>query len=480
MSLKRSTTDTHSTRPTDVRVVAVELYYLPVETRVPLKFGSETLTSVVCARAQVTVEDARGQRAIGWGETPLSVQWVWPSSLSYQQRLATIQRFCQRLAEQLVEHDAVGHPLELGHRFQQEVLEPELASEQQTAPPGAAIPLLAGLLCCSVFDVAVYDAYAKLCDASVWDVLGSAHLSSDLGCFLTAAEGEQLSFSGRYPADFLKKPADQSLTAWHLVGGLDPVVPSDLIGNEPDDGYPVLLSEWIDHDGLQALKVKLRGNDADWDYRRLIQVGQVALTHGATSLTADFNCTVTDPQYVVEVLDRLERDEPAIHEAILYIEQPFPYDLERYQLDVRPVSQRKLLLMDESAHNWQLIRLGRSLGWTGVALKTCKTLTGALLSLCWARAHDMRLMVQDLTNPMLAQIPHLQLAANCHTLLGVETNAMQFYPAASEIEAQVHPGIYCRQNGRVDLSTTNGTGFGYRVDEIARPLPDPACCFESV
>ncbi len=61
--------------------------------------------------------------------------------------------------------------------------------------------------------------------------------------------------------------------------------------------------------------------------------------------------------------------------------------------------------MDESAHDWRFVKMGRELGWTGVALKTCKTQTGAILSLCWAKAHGMTLMVQDLTNPMLAQIP---------------------------------------------------------------------------
>jgi hypothetical protein len=130
--------------------------------------------------------------------------------------------------------------------------------------------------------------------------------------------------------------------------------------------------------------------------------------------------------------------------------------------------------MDESAHDWRLIRLGRSLGWTGVALKTCKTQTGALLSLCWAKAHGMTLMVQDLTNPMLAQIPHVLLAAHAGTIMGVETNAMQFYPAASLIEAAVHPGIYRRRNGQVDLSTIQGPGFGYGVERIARRLPEPA------
>ncbi|MBC7237818.1 MAG: hypothetical protein H5T69_18400, partial [Chloroflexi bacterium] len=63
-------------RSTDIRCVATALYWLPVETRVPLKFGPETLTTVTCARARITVTDRRGRVAQGWGETPLSVQWV--------------------------------------------------------------------------------------------------------------------------------------------------------------------------------------------------------------------------------------------------------------------------------------------------------------------------------------------------------------------------------------------------------------------
>jgi hypothetical protein len=129
--------------------------------------------------------------------------------------------------------------------------------------------------------------------------------------------------------------------------------------------------------------------------------------------------------------------------------------------------------MDESAHDWRLVKLGRELGWTGVALKTCKTQTGALLSLCFAKAHGMTLMVQDLTNPMLAQIPHVLLAANAGTIMGVETNSMQFYPEASRYEASIHPGLYKRRNGKVYLDSLKGNGFGYRVNEIKRPLPDP-------
>ena len=194
-------------------------------------------------------------------------------------------------------------------------------------------------------------------------------------------------------------------------------------------------------------------------------------------LTADFNCTVTDPDYVNLILDRLRDSHPRIYGMLLYVEQPFPYELAEHPIDVHSVSARKPLYLDESAHDWKWVARGRELGWSGVALKTCKTQTGALLSACWAKAHGMGLMVQDLTNPMLAQIPHVQLAARVGTIMGVETNAMQFYPDASGPEATVHPGLYQRKGGCLELSTLEGPGLGYRLEDIQRQLPEPALDF---
>ena len=60
-------------RRTDGQVVDACVYLLPVTTRVPLKFGAEALTSVTCVRVALEVQEATGRRAVGWGETPLSV-----------------------------------------------------------------------------------------------------------------------------------------------------------------------------------------------------------------------------------------------------------------------------------------------------------------------------------------------------------------------------------------------------------------------
>jgi len=460
-------------KPTDVRPIETSLYFLPIQTRMPLKFGAETVTHATVARCRIKVRDARGREAVGWGETPLSVTWVWPSALSYDAREDVLRSFTARLARAWAGFDRSGHPIEVGHAFQAERL-PGLLAEANAARPGQEpMPWLAALVCCSLFDIALHDAYGVLHSVPTYQTYNASYMNADLAAYLTPAQGARVSFQGKYPADFFASPVPKRLPAWHLVGGKDPVDESELTGAEPDDGYPVLLADWIRTDGLKCLKVKLRGNDAAWDYDRLVKCGRFAVEGGVDWLTADFNCTVADPAYVNEILDRLVIEHPRYYGMILYVEQPFPYDLEANQIDVHSVSARKPLFMDESAHDWHLVKLGRTLGWTGVALKTCKTQTGALLTLCWAKAHGMTLMVQDLTNPMLAQIPHCLLAAHAGTIMGVETNAMQFYPAASLPEAEAHPGLYTRRQGCVDLSTLQGPGFGYRVDRIRRDLPAP-------
>ncbi len=462
------------TKATDVHPKDASLFFLPVTTRVPLKFGPETLTSVTCARVCMRVANAAGQAAEGWGETPLSVQWVWPSSRTYEERHEALKRFCVILAGAWKSFRVSGHPMEVGHAFLEHELPRLLDRFNDKRGASEPMPYLAALVCCSAFDIALHDAFGIVNDVPVYQTYNGTYMNADLGSFLAPAEGTTVSFAGAYPEDFLAVPRPDRLPAWHLVGGKDLIDARELTGSEPDDGYPVLLADWIRRDGLRCLKIKLRGNDAAWDYDRLVSVGRISLDLGVHWLTSDFNCTVTDPAYVNDILDRLVRDEPRIYGMILYVEQPFPYELEVLQIDVHSVSARKPLFMDESAHDWRLIKLGRHLGWTGVALKTCKTQTGAILSLCWAKAHGMTVMVQDLTNPMLAQIPHVLLAAHAGTIMGVETNSMQFYPEASRPEEAVHPGLYRRRTGQVDLTTLTGPGFGCGVERITRELPAAA------
>ena len=433
------------------RVTDVALDFIACPLRLPLKFGAETIEKLYTGRVKLTVEDASGRRASGWGETPLSAAWGWPSrELSYLARENRMKDFCRVLADAWRGMAGEGHAFDLGHDFL-ETRFPELAGAEK-------IPHLAALISLSLFDIALHDAYGNLVGKPVYETYNASYMAHDLGYFY-----DDPAFQGLYPEDFFVKKVPTKLPVWHLVGGKDLLTEAELTGKEPQDGYPVILTDWIRRDGLKCLKVKLTGSDEAWDYERMKAVGKIALEYGVEALSPDFNCLVKEPAYVNRVLDRLKQDHPAIHDLILYVEQPFPYDLEANRIDVHSVSARKPLFMDESAHDWKFVRMGFELGWTGVALKVCKTQTGALLSACWAKQHKMQLMVQDLTNPMLAMVPHVELAAHIGTIRGVECNAPQFYPEASRREEAVHPYLYRRRDGVVDLSTLHGNGFGYAL-----------------
>ena len=468
-------------RRTGVTVTGAAAYLLPVRMRVPLKFGAQVLDSVTCLRVAVEVRTRDGGRAVGWGETPLSVQWSWPSAADYERRQAAMIRLSLACTRAIAGFGEAGHAMEIGDAFRHGML-PSLAVESGDPALPEPIPELASLVCLSAVDLAIHDAYGKVHGLDTYATYGPDHLSRDLADFFGSdlAAEDRAAFRGRHPADFLDPAPPTDLLAWHLVGGLDPLDDGDLTGAEPRDGHPVTLEQWIDRDGLECLKVKLRGTDLDWDVDRLLRVAAIGFPRGVTRFCADFNCTVHDPGYVHAALDAVAAHDPRLPRHLLYVEQPFPYDLHAFPIDVHTLGARTPLFLDESAHDWRYVAEGRRLGWNGVALKTCKTQTGALLSLAWARAHGMDLMVQDLTNPMLAAIPHARLAAHARTLAGVETNAMQFYPEASNPEAAVHPGIYRRRRGRIDIGSLAGPGFGMRVAEIDRVLPEPAVVAGSI
>ena len=58
------------------------------------------------------------------------------------------------------------------------------------------------------------------------------------------------------------------------------------------------------------------------------------------------------------------------------------------------------------------------------------------------------------------------LAARTHTILGVEANSRQFFPAANELAATVHPELYQVRNGVVRTDTLRGSGLGMQVERI--------------
>ena len=447
---------------------ALALYFIDVQAEAPFRFGGETLERVTCARVMFEVQSSSGGAFRGWGESPLSAQWAWPGNVPLSQREATLREFCCEILDAWSGCGDSGHALELGYSFLRETL-PELqASFNSRRSIESRMPYLAALICCAPFDMALHDAYGHAAGKPIYDCYSSADMSRDLEYHF----GDP-NFKGLYPSDFLSRGAVK-IPAWHAVGGLDELSGSVHGSAELQPGIPATLEQWILRDGLSRLKIKLGGTDFERDFERFIEVADISMPLGVEMLGVDFNGMVTDPKYLEELFERIGRDRPSLLDSLRFIEEPFAPQLLENREDISSATKWGPLFLDESAHDWRVLpNAGRS-GYSGVAVKTCKTQTEAMLTTSWARRYGMDILTQDLTNPMLAQISHVQLGAHASPDIGIETNSMQFYPRASAEETRVHPGLYRRVGGSIDLSTIGGSGFGYRIEEIGRRLPEPA------
>jgi L-alanine-DL-glutamate epimerase-like enolase superfamily enzyme len=259
-----------------------------------------------------------------------------------------------------------------------------------------------------------------------------------------------------------------------LVGGLDLLVRAEVTDKFPQDGIPNSLDDWIERDGVYCLKVKLNGRDLAWDLDRTQQVSRVyqeARTRLPTLparpyLTADTNEQCESPDYIVEYLRKLRERAPQVYDEILYIEQPTERDLLAHRWDMRPISQLKPVLIDESLSTIEDFKLAMELGWSGIALKSCKCLSSSLLFIPMAERARVPYAVQDLTCPSLALLASVGLAARSHTILGVEANSRQFFPAANAVESTVHPHLYQVRNGAASTATLRGTGLGMQTQKM--------------
>src|SRR5207253_330459 len=143
------------------------------------------------------------------------------------------------------------------------------------------------------------------------------------------------------------------------------------------------------------------------------------------------------------------------------VEQPTQRDLESSPLDMRPLAVRKPVLVDEGILSLRHLELAREQGWNGLALKTCKGHSAALLCVAWAHLQGWIYALQDLTNPGLAMLHAAGFAAHTQTVNGAELNSPQFTPAANAgIEAR-HPGLVHVRAGRHDTTSLGDVGLGY-------------------
>lgn len=453
----------------DIKVVEIQSYKTPVRCRTPLKFGAVVVEELPIGYIRAVVENRAGQRAEGWGAMFLMDLWAWPVSRApHEAKNRVMRELLDAYAATVAAYADYTHPIEL---FME--TEPELRRLNHTLcaqhTPGEEMPFLGALIAASPVDHAIHDAFGKVNGIDSYHGYGPAHMGFDLSRYLGAE------YRGVYPAQFLRQAYLPQVPVFHLVGGLDLLQREEVTAAFPQDGIPNSLDDWIVRDGVYCLKVKLQGRNLAWDLARTEEVSRIYHETRATRrpdlpehpyLTADTNEQCESPDYIVEYLRTLAQRSPQTYEEILYIEQPTERDLTAHRWDMRPISQLKPVLIDESLSSIEDFKLARELGWSGIALKSCKCLSSDLLFVPQAELAHIPYAVQDLTNPSLALLESVGLAARTHTILGVEANSRQFFPAANDLASAIHPDLYQVRNGVARTDTLCGTGLGMQVERM--------------
>ena len=447
---------------TDIRLLEIEPTFADAVLRTPLKFGTGVVRAVTSLTVCAKVENRRGDVAEGLGHILLSDLWGFPSAaLTHEQRDAAMRRVSERFCRLLIDTAHFGHPVDLYLEAKPELprIAAEIDAELGLADP---MPLLGALVCASPTDAALQDAFGRANGICAYDGYGPEFMEHDLSRYCGPA------FRGRYIADYLHRAYKPTLPIFHLVGGLDRLTRGEVTADDPQDGLPVSLEEWIERDGIRCFKVKLRGNDIDWDVARTKQVAEViAATYERLgipdefTLSTDSNEMNESPDTVVEYLRKLEEASPLAFDRLLYLEQPTERDLSAHRFDMRPVAAIKPVVVDEGVTDVDKLDLALELGWSGVGLKTCKGHSSSLLYVAKAREAGMVVTFQDLTNPGLSLIHEAGFAARIDTLKGFEYNARQYLPHIEpELQAR-HADLFTVKDGMVRTGSLGKRGLGY-------------------
>jgi len=448
-------------KATDIRLLEVRAHTERFAYRTPIKFGGRVVNDAVILNVTVDVETRDGRRGQGFGSMPMGNVWAWPTdAISVDSTLRAMTELGQRLAQSANQYRGVGHPLEITHELSGDY---QREADAVTAAAGLAeaMPRLAQLVAASPLEAAIHDAYGKTLGENSYNLLGNQFVNCDLSAYLTDE------FAGEYLDQYTLRTPKKSMPLYHLIGALDPLTDAD-VKTRINDGLPETLPEWIAADGLTHLKIKLNGDDLDWDVDRVVSIEAVAAeAQTARSChqwyySSDFNERCENVGYVLDFLAKVGERSPQALERLQYIEQPTSRDL-KANMDVRMHEAAKIkpVVIDESLVDLESLLLSRELGYSGVALKACKGHSEALLMGAAAQKYKMFLCVQDLTCPGASFLHSASLSARIPTIAAIEGNARQYCPAANEGWSDRFPTMFHVTDGTLGTHVLDGPGLGF-------------------
>lgn len=447
---------------TDIEIIALRPEFHKDPLRVPLKFGAVVVSESTSLTVKAIVRTKEGKEGEGYGSMPLAHEWAFPDPrVPPEKKLQAMCLVAERFCKLLERKGEFGHPIDIFMRNRPELHQLAKRVDEEL---GMSVPMprLGTLVAASAVDASIHDAFGHANGISSYEGYGPEYMEHDLSLYL----GER--FKGKYVTDYLRPAFSEELPIFHLVGGLDKLRRDEVDSGDPKDGFPVSLDDWIRRDGVFCLKVKLRGNDIDWDVKRTGDVADVAsetlseVGRDEFYLSADSNEMNPNSNATLEYLRRLKRESPMAYERLLYVEQPTERDLRRHMFRMNEVAKMKPVLADEGVTDLEAYDLALELGWSGVAMKTCKSHSASLLYVAKAEEYRITYSIQDLTCPGLALVHSASFAARTRPIMGFEYNSRQYLPLAFPEIRERHRDIFTVKEGKIRTSSLGHIGLGFK------------------
>ncbi len=439
-----------------IRIESLHFAFEEFRYRTPYKFGGIAVERTTLLNVTIEVSDAAGKITKGFGSMPLGNVWSYPSKeMDFDATMKAMKALAVRIAKITEGFKERAHPIEINHQLEPEYLKAaaELSREMVLPTP---IPKLCTQVTASAFDAALHDAMGKSLGVSCYKTYSPELLGHDLSRYLNADfKGESMENSVE------AKPRDW-IWMFHSVGGLDAVADSEL-KERLNDGLPETLSEWIKRDGLQRIKIKLQGENLEWDIARTVAIDRVAREARPDvewKYCSDFNERCPNADYVLEYLRKVKEQAPLAIESIQYLEQPTQRDLRANRQNLMHAAAKlRPVVIDESLTDLESLLLAREMGYTGACLKACKGQSHAILMAAAGRKYDMFMCVQDLTCPGASLVHSAGIAANILGLSTIEANSRQYVPSANAGWEKTHPGIFASRDGKMHTKALTGPGL---------------------
>ena len=445
---------------TDIRIEKISYSYQDFKYRAPYKFGGRAVDRVTLLNVDCIVRTRDGKTAKGFGSMSMGNVWAFPSrTLTYDQTLDAMKALAGEINRATGDYHEYGHPIDINVALEPSYLKAAaaVAAQQKLSEP---IPKLCTLVTASPFDAAIHDAFGKVHGRSTYQTYGPDLLPNDLGHYLG------LEYKGLFLNQFILPKPVARMPVFHSVGALDALTDAD-VTHRIDDGLPETLQQWIAYNGITHIKIKLNGDNLNWDVDRVANIHRATtetqekrkVSHWVYSL--DFNERCRNVEYLLQFIRDLEAKSPGAFKRIQYIEQPTARDLAANRQNVMfKAAKLKPVVIDESLTGLDALMLAREMGYTGVALKACKGQTQAMLLAAAGQKLKMFLCVQDLTCPGASLIQSAGIAAHVPGIAGLEANAREYVPVANKGWEDRFPGIFKFTDGEMRTGTLTGLGLG--------------------